>query len=371
MAYVRTEREPQLAPPAMTTGPLAWARANLFSSPANAATTLALLALGLWLIPPLLSWGLVHAVWSAPDGGLCRAHQDGACWAFVGRKLGYMLYGAYPEAQRWRVLVAEGVGALLIGWLLWPGARRRGLGAALFFLIYPIAAFYLLSGAPKLGLAFVDTIQWGGVFVTLVTALVGIVFSLPLGVALALGRRSRLPLVRAACVVYIEVVRGVPFITVLYMANNMLPLFLPVGYDPDLFLRPLVGIALFSAAYMAEEVRGVLQTLPGGQYEGAMALGLDYKRMMGLVVLPQALALVIPGIVNNFIGLFKDTTLVSIVGVTDFLEALDHAMKDPVWAGPTIFATGYVFAGLFYFVFCYAMSRYSAAIERRLAKARR
>ena len=173
-----------------------------------------------------------------------------------------------------------------------------------------------------------------------------------------------MPLVRAASVVFIEIVRGVPFITVLFMANNMLPLFLPPGREPDRFLRPLVGIALFSAAYMAEEVRGGLQTLPRGQYEGAMALGLDYWRMMALVVLPQALVLVIPGIVNNFIGLFKDTTLVSIVGVNDFLEALDHAMKDPAWAGPTIFSTGYAFAALFYFVFCYAMSRYSAAMER-------
>jgi general L-amino acid transport system permease protein len=371
MAFVRQAPEPELPPPATTTGALAWMRANLFSSPANAATTLALLALALWLIPPLIAWSVVHAVWSAPDGALCRTHQDGACWAFVARKLGYLAYGAYPEGQRWRVLLTEAFGALLIGWLLWPGAPRRGLGAALFFLVYPVAAYLLLSGAPALGLAFVDTIQWGGVFVTLLTALVGIVFSLPLGVALALGRRSRMPFVRAASVVYIEVVRGVPFITVLFMANNMLPLFLPPGLEPDRFLRPLVGIALFSAAYMAEEVRGGLQTLPSGQYEAAMALGLDYKRMMALVVLPQALALVIPGVVNNFIGLFKDTTLVSIVGVTDFLEALDHAMKDPVWAGPTIFPSGYAFAALFYFVFCYAMSRYSASIERRLATARR
>ena len=205
----------------------------------------------------------------------------------------------------------------------------------------------------------------------MLTALVGIVVSLPLGVLLALGRRSQLPVVRLASVIYIEFVRGVPFITVLFMANNMLPLFLPPGVEFDRFLRPLVGIALFSAAYMAEEVRGGLQTLGKGQYEGAMALGLDYPKMMRFIVLPQALALVIPGIVNNFIGLFKDTTLVSIVGINDFLAATDNTFKDTVWSGPTILATGYAFAALFYFVFCYAMSRYSAGVERRLAVGRK
>jgi general L-amino acid transport system permease protein len=193
---------------------------------------------------------------------------------------------------------------------------------------------------------------------------------LPLGVLLALGRRSAMPFVRAASVVFIEFVRGVPFITVLFMANNMLPLFLPPGVESDRFLRPLVGIALFSAAYMAEEVRGGLQSLDKGQYEGAMALGFGYWRMMGLVVVPQALTLVIPGVVNNFIGLFKDTTLVAIVGMTDFLAAMDNAFKDTLWSGPTILPTGYVFAALFYFVFCYAMSRYSQAMERRLAVGR-
>jgi general L-amino acid transport system permease protein len=371
LAYVRDREEPVLPPPAGAVGALAWMRANLFSSPANAAATLALVALALWLIPPLVAWATVDAVWRAPDGALCRAQQDGACWAFIGRKLGYLAYGAYPEPLRWRVNLTEALGAGLIAWLLWPRAPRRGLGALLFFLVYPVAAFVLLCGAPALGLAKVDTILWGGVFVTLLTALVGIVFSLPLGVLLALGRRSQMPLVSAASVVFIEVMRGVPFITVLYMANNMLPLFLPPGVEPDRFLRPLVGIALFSAAYMAEEVRGGLQSLPRGQYEGAMALGFDYWRMTALIVLPQALVLVIPGVVNNFIGLFKDTSLVSIVGVNDFLAALDNAMRDPAWAGPTIFPTGYAFAALFYFVCCYAMSRYSAATERRLGQGRR
>lgn len=370
-AYVRTAPEPDLPPPLLEAGALGWLRANLFSSALNALTTVALAALAVWLIPPLVGWATWNAIWSAPDGALCRAHQEGACWAFIGQKAGYLLYGSYPEAQRWRVDLTEAIGGVLMLWLLWPNAPRRGIGLLAFFLVYPVVAFVLLTGAPALALPKVDTILWGGVFVTLLTALVGIVFSLPLGVLLALGRRSSLPLVKAASVVFIEVVRGVPFITVLFMANNMLPLFLPPGVEPDRFLRPLVGIVLFAAAYLAEEVRGGLQTLPRGQYEGAMALGLDYRLMMTLVVLPQALVLVIPGLVNNMIGLFKDTTLVEIVGINDFLAAMDHAMKDPSWAGPSIFPTGYAFAGLFYFLICYAMSIYSAMMERRLNAGRR
>jgi general L-amino acid transport system permease protein len=216
----------------------------------------------------------------------------------------------------------------------------------------------------------VDTVLWGGVFVSLLTALVGIVFSLPLGVLLALGRRSSLPVVKLASVIFIEFVRGVPFITVLFMANFMLPLFLPEGWAPDRFLRPLAGIVLFASAYMAEEVRGGLQSINKGQFEGAMALGLNFWRMMGLVILPQALTLVIPGIVNTFIGLFKDTSLVSIVGMLDFLATVENAYKDAAWFGPTTATTGYAFAALFYFVFCFAMSRYQAYMERRLGRGR-
>jgi general L-amino acid transport system permease protein len=369
-AYVRRASGPILAPPLLSRGAIAWARANLFSSPLSCAITLALIAFGLWALPPLIAWATTRAVWSAPDGALCRAHQDGACWAFIAHKLDYLRYGSYPIAERWRVNAVEIVGAALIGWILWPGAPRRGLGAVLFFVSFPIFAFALLHGVEGIGLRVVDTLLWGGVFVSLATALVGIVFSLPLGVLLALGRRSGLPIVKAASVVFIEFVRGVPFITVLYMANNMLPLFLPPGWVPDRFIPPLVGTALFSAAYLAEEVRGGLQSLDKGQYEGAMALGLGYWRMTRLVVLPQALTRVIPGIVNIFIGLFKDTTLVAIVAMVDFLAAMDNAFKDTTWAGPTILPTGYFFAALFYFVFCYGMSRYSAAMERRRAVGR-
>ena len=312
VAWVRAHSEPTLPPPLLSRGVLAWARANLFSSATSSLLTILMLALAVWLAPPLIEWATVKAIWSAPDGAACRAHQDGACWAFVAQKMNYLRYGSYPVSERWRVDSTEIVGTALIAWLLWPAAPRRDIGAGLFFFGFPVLAFVLLSGCPSLGLPRVDTLLWGGVFVTLVSAVVGIVFSLPLGVLLALGRRSRLPAVRLASIVFIEFVRGVPFITVLFMANNLLPLFLPPGWEPDRFLRPLVGVALFAAAYMAEDVRGGLQSLPRGQYEGAMALGLHYRNMMRLVVLPQALVLIIPGIVNNFIGLFKDTTLVAI-----------------------------------------------------------
>ena len=207
--------------------------------------------------------------------------------------------------------------------------------------------------------------------VTLLVSLVGIVFSLPLGVLLALGRRSTLPAVRTICTAFIEIVRGVPFITVLFMANFMLPLFLPEGWTPDRLLRPLVGTALFAAAYMAEVVRGGMQAMPKGQFEGAAAVGLGYWQTMRLIILPQALTLVIPGIVSNFISLFKDTTLVAIVGIYDLLRTIETARNDPNWASPTTSATGYVFAAAFYWVFCFSMSRYSQAMERRLRAGRR
>jgi general L-amino acid transport system permease protein len=225
--------------------------------------------------------------------------------------------------------------------------------------------------ANSIGLPRVDTGLWGGMMVTFLIAAVGIVFSLPLGVILALGRRSRLPIIQLLSVIFIEFVRGVPLITVLFMANTMLPLFVPQEYSPDRLLRPLIGVALFAAAYMAEVIRGGLQAIPKGQYEGAMSLGLGYWQMMRLIILPQALRIVIPGIVNTFIGLFKDTTLVTIVGIFDFLRTIEATLVDPTWATPTTRATGYAFAAIFYFLCCWGMSRYSIAVERRLAAGQR
>ena len=358
-----------LKPPARD-GALAQARAHLFGGWGSSLATLSFAALILWLAPDLLRYLVLDAVWRAPDGAACRATGAGACWAFIVEKFPFFVYGPYPPALRWRVDLTMALGAALVAWNLWRGAPRKGLALTLFLAVYPFVALALLYGAPFLGLAIVPTSQWGGVFVSLLVAAVGIVFSLPFGVMLALGRRSRLPVVRMMSIGFIEIVRGAPLIAVLFMANVMLPLFVPEEWAPDRLLRPLIGVALFASAYMAEVVRGGLQAIPRGQTEAAQALGLSAWRTQRLVVLPQALTLVIPGLVNTFIGLFKDTTLVAAVGALDFLRAVDVARLDPAWAGPTIATTSYIFAGLFYFVFCFAMSRYSLAVERRLAQAR-
>jgi general L-amino acid transport system permease protein len=261
--------------------------------------------------------------------------------------------------------------AIGIFWLLWLEAPRRDLGALYFFVVVPIVAYILLTGWPLIGLRNVDTSLWGGVLVTIVVSWVGIVFSLPIGILLALGRRSTMPAVKLFSVIFIEFVRGVPLITVLFMASVMLPLFVPDAYSPDKLLRALIGIAMFASAYMAEVVRAGLQAIPKGQYEGAMAVGLGYWQMMYLIVLPQALKITIPNIVNTYIGLFKDTTLVVVVGIFDFLRTVEVSRIDPKWAAPTTSATGYVFAAIFYFIFCYAMSRYAKNVEARLGKADR
>ena len=370
VAFVRTTSEPAKPPPTTAAGPLAILRANLFSGPLASVFTLLGIVFLAWAIPPLVRFLITDAVWSAPDGAACRAPGAGACWAYIWRKSGYFIFGSYPEEQRWRVEIAMVAGAILIAWLLVRRAPYRNVAAGLFFIVYPVVTVFLLHGSTTLGLPIVETDLWGGVFVTLIMAVSGIVFSLPFGVLLALGRRSRLPIVRAFSVGFIEIIRGVPMITVLFMANLMLPLFVPESWAPDRLLRPLIGVALFASAYMAEVIRGGLQAIPKGQFEGAMALGLNYPQRMRLIILPQALTIVIPGIVNSFIALFKDTTLVAIVGIFDFLRTVDTARLDPEWAGPTITATGYIFAALFYFVFCFGMSRYSVAVERDLARGR-
>jgi general L-amino acid transport system permease protein len=354
-------------PPSYSHGVVGFVRERLFPNVLSSCLTVLSLAFLVWVVPGLIRYLFIDAVWSAPDGDACRVQGTGACWAFIGQKWSYFVYTSYPLEQRWRVDATLLMGAILITWLLWPNAPRKDIAAGLFFVLFPIVGFILLMGWPLIGLPIVETHLWGGIFVSLLISLFGIVFSLPIGVLLALGRRSRLPIIKFASVVFIEFVRGVPFITVLFMANTMLPLFVPAEWAPDRLARPLIGVALFAAAYMAEVIRGGLQAIPKGQYEGAMALGLNYWRMMIFIVLPQALTLVIPGIVNNFISLFKDTTLVAVVGIFDFLNAVEGQRLDPAWAGPSISVTGYLFAALFYFIFCFGMSRYSLYMERTLS----
>jgi general L-amino acid transport system permease protein len=365
---------PTLKPPAATVGVLGWLRANLFNGWFNTLLTVLSLYL-IWLIvPPLIKFLIIDAVWTGTNREDCLAERVGrpvgACWPFIRAKFTQLVYGFYPWDQHWRVDLTLALGAALLVPLLIPRVPYKTLNAILFFAVFPVVAFVLLVGG-VFGLQHVETRAWGGLLVTLVVAVTGIVASLPLGILLALGRRSRLPVVRTFSVIFIEFWRGVPLITVLFFATYMLPLFLPNTWTIDGLLRALVGVALFSAAYMAEVVRGGLQAIPRGQYEGAMALGLGYWKMMGLIVLPQALKLVIPGIVNNFIGLFKDTTLVMIVSIFDFLGQLRAAFADPNWATPSTLFTGFAFAGIVYFFFCFGMSRYSLFVERRLSAADR
>jgi general L-amino acid transport system permease protein len=375
VSYLRAAPAQPLPPPAGRSGAFAWLRDNLFSSPANAVLTLICAGAIVWIVPPLVRFLLLDAIWSGDSREACvasaAAPNPGACWAFVRVWFSYFVYGFYPAAERWRVDVFFVALAFGIAWLLRLSAPRRDLGALYFFVVLPILSFVLLRGAPLIGLTVVPTALWGGILVTIVVATIGMVFSLPLGILLALGRRSEKPVVRLAAVTLIEFVRGVPVITVLFMASVMLPLFVPERFAPDKLMRALIGVALFASAYMAEVVRGGLASVPRGQYQAARALGLSYWRMIGLVILPQALRITLPNIVNTFIALFKDTTLVFVVGIFDFLRTVDAARADPKWTAPDTTLTGYVFAALFYFVFCYGMSRYAHGVEARLARAGR
>jgi general L-amino acid transport system permease protein len=370
-AFVRTTPIPAMPPPRALSGALGWARDNLFSSPLNIALTVASALLVAWIVPPLAKFLIIDAVWDGASRVDClpRAERPevGACWAFVIDRINFFTYGFYPIEERWRVDVFFALLAFGVGWMAWLDAPRRDLGAFYFFILMPLASVVLLLGFPAIGLSRVSTSQWGGVLVTIVVAAVGIVASLPLGVLLALGRRSRMPAVRLFSVIFIEFVRGVPLITVLFMASVMLPLFVPDTWSPDKLLRALVGVALFSAAYMAEVVRAGLQAIPKGQYEAAMAVGLSYWQSMRQIVLPQALRITIPNIVNSTVALFKDTTLVFVVGIFDFLRTIEAARVDPNWATPVTSTTGYAFAAIFYLIFCYGLSRYSRMVEARLA----
>ncbi len=370
--FVRAAAIAARPPPAAMAGALGWLRANLLSTPTNIALTILIVLLLAWVIPGLVKFLLIDAVWTGSDRDACREivqHREiGACWPFVWERWPYFVYGSYPIPQRWRVDVFFAMLAAGVVWLLWLEAPRRDLAAGYFFFVLPICSFVLLTGWSTIGLPPVDTVLWGGVLVTIVVASVGIVLSLPLGILLALGRRSHMPAVKLFSVTFIEFVRGVPLVTVLFMASVMLPLFVPERLEPDKLLRALIGIALFASAYMAEVVRAGLQAIPKGQFEGAMAVGLGYWQMMRLIILPQALKITIPNIVNTYIGLFKDTTLVFIVGIFDFLLTVEVARIDPKWATPVTSTTGYAVAAMFYLIFCYGMSRYARAMEIRLAQ---
>ncbi|MCH1521873.1 MAG: amino acid ABC transporter permease [Arenicellales bacterium] len=356
---------PDLPPPVLTTGVVGWVRANLLSSPLNVALTLLSLWL-LWMIlPPAIQWVFTEAIWSAQDRKECwalmDAPRDAACWAFIRGSFELFVYGWYPEPERWRVNLTF---ILFIAAIV--GGLRENIPGKKYWLFfamaYPFIAAWLLLGG--LGLEPVGTNKLGGILLTLVVAVTGIAFSLPLGIALALGRRSNLPALRGVCVIFIEFIRGVPLITLLFVASTMLTYFLPPGSTFDLLMRVLIMVTLFASAYIAEVVRGGLQGLSNGQYEAADSLGLSYWKAHRLVVLPQALKISIPGIVNTFIGSFKDSTLVLIIGMMDILGLGRARLNDPDWLGlaPEL----YMFIALFFFISCFSMSRYSFSLEKKL-----
>jgi len=499
-SFVRQDLVPERTAPVKTTGFVGFLRTRLFNSPTNILLTIVSVLLLWFTVIPAVKFLLIDAVWRGADRNACLAENAGrtvgACWPYVQAKFSQFVYGFYPEPERWRVNLTFILAALLLLPLLIPRLPAKGLSAGLFFVAFPVVAFFLLHGGglsgfgvswtagllsgmadsigdagrvlasageatavigPLLkllgkfvvllgtavsvliwpltwlreqiqasgrpvwadfaataaivslllfvlsggirtgwrsllvslatfagigvvisamgldrgGLSVVDTRLWGGILVTLVVSVTGIVTSMPVGIALALGRRSTIPLIRIFSVLFIEFWRGVPLITVLFFATYMLPLFVPAGFTIDGLVRVLIGIALFAGAYNAEVIRGGLQAIPRGQGEAASALGLSWWKTTALIVMPQALRHVIPGLVNSFIALFKDTSLVSIVSIFDLLGQLRASFSDPVWATPTTLFTGFAFTGLVYFIFCFGMSRYSLFVENRLNAHRR
>ena len=366
IGYVRSSLVDARPAPNRTSGPVAWMRKNLFSTPLDTALTLLGALFLLWIVPPLYGFVVGNAVWPGGTVEECRMETAGACWAYISSEMEFFIYGFYDIPEQWRPNIVFALGALLLVPLLIPKVPFKRTNAILFLVVYPIVTYYLLAGG-VFGLKEIPTEKWGGLLVTLIISVVGISLSFPLGIILALGRQSSLPIIKTVCVGFIELVRAVPLITILFMASIMLPLFMPQGTTVDKFLRALVGVTLFTSAYMAEVVRGGLQAIPRGQYEAGASLGLGYWQRMWFIILPQALKHVIPGIVNSFISLFKDTSLVYIVGMKDLLEAVktknDSALE---WQSANTATTGYLFAAMVFWVFCFGMSRYSIYMENRL-----
>ncbi|MCL2308665.1 MAG: amino acid ABC transporter permease [Proteobacteria bacterium] len=327
--------------------------------------TIALSAMLLWLGFRFFGWALPGAVF-IPDAAACRALDfQHACWGFIAEKYRLILFGRYPYDEQWRPLIA----LLVVGGTLVVTALPRFWSRYLLWLWFvALAIFFVLmtGGGPfaTIGLSRVDTVQWGGLPLTVLLTLVSMVASIPIGVLLALGRRSTLPVVRTVCTSYIELVRGVPLITVLFMASFVLPLFFPQGVRSDALTRILIGLTLFQAAYLAETLRGGLQAIPRGQYEAAQSLGLGYWRTQALVILPQAFVHVIPALVNNLLSMLMDTSLVTVVSMYDLTGALRLALGDALWRN--FFIEGYLFIALIYFAACFTLSRYSRWLERRM-----
>lgn len=321
---------------------------------------LLLVAACLW---PVLQWTVIDAYWSGSNGAACP-DRSGACWPFIAERSSQLFYGLYPDGEQWRVNLGLSLGGLLIALIAIPRVPLKGLWTGLFVTVYPIVAVILFSGG-MLGLPKVETSAWGGLFLTLVVGGFAFAFALPVGVLLALGRESDAPVIRRLAGTWVELWRSVPTLVVLFVAVIMLPLFLPPQFEIDKLLRALIALSILMSCYIAEAVRGALRAIPNGQYEAARALGMGYWKTQIHVILPQALRLATPQITNAVIGLFKETSLLVVIGLFDLLGMVQAASGDPEWHFSAARATGYLFIGLIYWGFCFGMSRYSAYLERR------
>jgi general L-amino acid transport system permease protein len=348
--------------PIRTSGPIAWLRANLFADWKSTLATIVIAIAAFYFLPGVVRWAIVNAVF-APDANACQAARGtGACWGVIAEKWRLIIFGRYPFDAQWRPQIAT---LVLLGLVAVSGIRAFWNRWLAVLWLAGIPVFFVLMAGGHLGLSRVPSDQWGGLPLTVMIATFSIAFAFPLSIVVALGRRSKLPAIRTLCVVYVELIRGVPLISLLFMASFLFPLFMPVGQSPDVLIRVLVAMTLFAAAYLAEVVRGGLQAIPSGQVEAAESLGLSYWQTQRKIVLPQALGLVVPGIMNSFIAMFKDTSLVTIVSLYELTGALNIALNsDANWRPFKI--EGYIFIALIYFAFCFAMSRYSLWVERRV-----
>lgn len=357
----------RMAPPPSERIPvLRWLRENLASSPFNIAVTCLCLVGLYYAVPGFIEWGLIDAVFVAKDHTVCRA-AEGACWAVIAEKHRPMFFGVYPFEEQWRLVVALIIYLSAVGITMMPRFWRYRILVPVW--LFTLASTLTLMWGGVLGLTEVDTSQWGGLPLTMILFSGTLVIGFPLSVLLALGRRSDMPAVKAVSVVFIESLRGVPLITILFVAVNVFPLFLPQGLEFNKLLRVVVGMAIFFACYEAEVIRGGLQAISRGQYEAAEALGLGYWQTMTRIILPQALRICLPGIVNHIIAAFKNTSFVLIIGLFDMLTATTAVMQDPEWRRFTVEA--YLCVGFVYFCFCFALSRYSQLVERWLGEGKR
>ncbi len=347
-------------------GGLAWARANLFARPIDLILTSAIAAAALALVWTIVPWALLDAVWVGGSRAACR--PDAACWAFILNRGGQFLYGFYPPVERWRVNVVFLVFAISLVVLLTRRIPGKKAVCGFLILVFPVLAHGLLRGGVA-GLPLVTTDKWGGLSLTLLLGVAGIVASFPVAIVLALGRQSDMPILRWASIGYIEICRGLPLIAVLFMARILLPYAFPVGTEFDPLALAVVGIILFESAYLAEVFRGGFQAIPKAQAEAAAAIGFGYWRTAIYVTLPQMLRVVVPGVVNNAIALLKNTTLVVILGLFDLLNIVAAGAADPDWLG--LHTEGYAFVGLVFWVLCFSMSRFSQSLERELTAAER